>query len=83
MPVEPRRVIDLGANIGLVSLYFALRFPDAQIVAVEMMPENAAAIKRLASLNRLKEDRDCKYRGGRDRGNGLGAFEPESHAAQS
>jgi FkbM family methyltransferase len=50
---EPRRVIDLGANVGLVSLYFALRFPDAQIVAVEMMPENAAAIKRLANLNQL------------------------------
>jgi FkbM family methyltransferase len=50
---DPGRVIDLGANVGLVSLYFALRFPDAQIVAVEMMPENAAAIKRLANLNRL------------------------------
>jgi len=50
---DPRRVIDLGANVGLVSLYFALRFPDAQIVAAEMMPENAAAIKRLTDLNRL------------------------------
>jgi FkbM family methyltransferase len=49
----PQRVIDLGGNIGLVSLYFSLRFPDAQVVAVEMMPENAAAIKRLAGLNRL------------------------------
>jgi FkbM family methyltransferase len=50
---DPQRVIDLGGNIGLVTLYFALRFPNAQIVAVEMMPENAAAIKRLADLNRL------------------------------
>jgi FkbM family methyltransferase len=50
---DPRRVIDLGGNIGLASLYFATRFPTAQIVAVEMMPENAAKIKRLASLNGL------------------------------
>jgi FkbM family methyltransferase len=50
---DPRRVIDLGGNIGLASLYFAARFPAAQIVAVEMMPENAARIKRLADLNRL------------------------------
>jgi FkbM family methyltransferase len=50
---DPGHVIDLGGNIGLVTLYFALRFPNAQIAAVEMMPENATAIKRLAELNRL------------------------------
>jgi FkbM family methyltransferase len=50
---DPKRVIDLGGNIGLASLYFALRFPTAKIIAVEMMPENAAAIKRLANLNQL------------------------------
>jgi FkbM family methyltransferase len=52
--INPRRVIDLGGNIGLASLYFALRFPSAAIVAVEMMPENAAAIRRLADLNRVR-----------------------------
>jgi FkbM family methyltransferase len=50
---EPERVIDLGANIGLSTLYFAARFPKAQITSVEMMPENAAIIVRSAALNGL------------------------------
>src|SRR5580704_2990694 len=29
---RPQRVIDLGANLGLASLYFAARFPHSQIV---------------------------------------------------
>jgi FkbM family methyltransferase len=49
----PRRIMDLGGNVGLTSLYFAVRFPEAEVVAVEMMPENAAAISRIASLNGL------------------------------
>jgi len=32
---SPRWIIDLGANIGLSTLYFANRFPDAIIIAVE------------------------------------------------
>jgi FkbM family methyltransferase len=48
---DPHTVIDLGGNLGLSSLYFASRFPAAKIVAVEMMPENASAIRRLATLN--------------------------------
>jgi len=53
-PAEaPMRVIDLGGNMGLSSLYFSVRFPKARIVTVEMMPENAAAIKRLVALNGL------------------------------
>jgi FkbM family methyltransferase len=50
---DPKRVIDLGANIGLASLYFATRFPEAEVVAVDMMPENASAIRRLAEMNAL------------------------------
>lgn len=33
-------IVDLGANIGLASLYFADRYPSARIVAVEPFPEN-------------------------------------------
>lgn len=34
-------ILDLGANIGLASMYFAREFPKARILAVEPNPENA------------------------------------------
>jgi FkbM family methyltransferase len=33
-------IIDAGANIGLTSVYFANRFPDAQILALEVEQQN-------------------------------------------
>jgi len=36
----PTTVLDAGANIGLASVYFANRFPDARIVAVEPESNN-------------------------------------------
>jgi FkbM family methyltransferase len=38
--VEPKTILDLGANIGLSVIYFKSRFPDATIIAVEPDPEN-------------------------------------------
>ncbi|MCU0333865.1 MAG: FkbM family methyltransferase [Chitinophagaceae bacterium] len=35
LPFEPRTIIDAGANIGLAAVYFANRFPAAQIVSIE------------------------------------------------
>jgi FkbM family methyltransferase len=40
-------VVDLGANIGLASVYLARHYRPARVIAVEPVPENA----RLASLN--------------------------------
>lgn len=37
---EPTTILDLGANTGLSALYFADRFPKAQIVALEPDAEN-------------------------------------------
>src|SRR6516164_3678329 len=31
----PQTIVDVGANIGLASLYFANRFPQARILALE------------------------------------------------
>lgn len=45
--LDPRVVIDLGANIGLTSLFFATRYGSSTIVAVEPDPANA----RLTRLN--------------------------------
>jgi FkbM family methyltransferase len=48
-PASVRWVIDCGANVGLSALYFAAKFPNATILAIEPMPENyrvmAASVK--------------------------------------
>lgn len=45
--VAPAVVVDLGANIGLTSLWLARRYGSSTVIAVEPSPENA----RLARLN--------------------------------
>lgn len=48
---QPRSIIDLGANIGLTSLYYGTLFHQVQIVAVEADPQNVALARRnLATL---------------------------------
>ena len=42
---EIATVVDLGANIGISALYFAARFPDAHIYAVEPHPETACILR--------------------------------------
>ena len=45
---EPKAIIDLGANVGFASVYFANKFPDAKILAIEPDDSNyQAAIKNL------------------------------------
>jgi FkbM family methyltransferase len=42
----PRLVVDVGANSGYSTVYFAHRFPDARVVAVEPEPANARLLRR-------------------------------------
>lgn len=44
--VEPRFIIDGGANVGFASIYFANRYPDARIIAVEPDESNAEVLRR-------------------------------------
>lgn len=46
---HPQTIIDAGANIGLASIYFASRFPEATIVAIEPDPGNYELLKRNVS----------------------------------
>lgn len=39
-PVVPKLIIDLGAHIGDTATYYAARFPEATVIAVEPMMEN-------------------------------------------
>lgn len=46
-------ILDLGAHIGLATLYFATRFPKAQLVSVEPVPENFALLARNCVTNNI------------------------------
>jgi len=51
----PPLILDLGANIGLASLYLAKHWPGAEILAVEPSPANFALLQRnLAPFPRLR-----------------------------
>jgi FkbM family methyltransferase len=56
-PDAPRFIIDAGANIGLASVYFANRYPQAKIVSIEpetsnfeMLRKNTAAYPQITPL---------------------------------
>jgi FkbM family methyltransferase len=58
-PFIPKTIIDGGANIGLSSAYFAHRYPEASIVAVEpsannfeVLQKNIAAFPKVKGLNK-------------------------------
>ena len=48
-PSAPLRMIDAGAYIGDSSAYFASKYPDLKIVALEPHPANYAMAKRNSS----------------------------------
>jgi FkbM family methyltransferase len=45
VPRDARRIWDLGANIGLVAAHYALLYPQARIVAVELEQANAESCR--------------------------------------
>lgn len=46
LPRAPRVIVDAGANIGLASIYYANRYPEARIISVEPEPSNANLLRR-------------------------------------
>jgi FkbM family methyltransferase len=46
LPFDPETIIDAGANIGTASIYFARRYPQARIVALEPEASNFALLAR-------------------------------------
>jgi len=47
---EPKVIIDAGANIGLASIYFANKYPNAKIIAIEPEESNFSILKRNTAL---------------------------------
>ena len=48
-PDDPRWIIDAGANVGYAAVYFAQRFPNAKILALEPALENFAQLEKHAA----------------------------------
>jgi FkbM family methyltransferase len=52
---EPRSILDLGANIGIASIDFALRYPQASIIAIEPVAANFQLLqKNLSSFQNIR-----------------------------
>jgi FkbM family methyltransferase len=52
---QVRSIVDLGGNIGLFGLFAAVRWPEAQIIAFEPDPDNAALHRWTMTANGLTE----------------------------
>lgn len=48
---DVRHVLDLGANIGLSTLFFALQFPDAEFACVEPSTDNCKILRAVLARN--------------------------------
>ena len=51
---EPKRVIDLGANIGIFSILVAKKFPNATVFALEPEQKNFEILKRNVEASKAK-----------------------------
>jgi FkbM family methyltransferase len=47
----PRRILDLGGNIGFGSVFFSRIFPEAKLVVVEPDPRNLPLLRKNLGLN--------------------------------
>jgi FkbM family methyltransferase len=45
-PLDPKTIIDVGANVGFASVWFANRYPNARIVAVEPDASNVEMLRK-------------------------------------
>jgi FkbM family methyltransferase len=46
LPFAPKVIVDAGANIGMASIYFTHRFPEAKIIAIEAEHSNFEILVR-------------------------------------
>ncbi|KAM3446732.1 hypothetical protein MY3296_009401 [Beauveria thailandica] len=52
---DPRFIVDVGANIGLFSVYMKKRFPACQVVAFEPAPDTFAVLTRNLALHAVDD----------------------------
>jgi FkbM family methyltransferase len=51
---KPQRILDLGGNIGLATLFFGVTCPGAELACVEPVPANVALIRRNLEQNGIR-----------------------------
>ncbi len=54
LDVEEPIIADLGAHIGMSTIYFKMLFPQAKMVAFEPIPENFALLKKNIEDNQIE-----------------------------
>ncbi len=54
-PARVRRIVDVGANVGMFTSWARGRWPEAQVVAVEPAPENLRVLRRVTADDPMVE----------------------------
>jgi FkbM family methyltransferase len=54
MPAKDATILDIGANIGIMSVSLAKRFPQSTIFSFEPIPSNIHTLKKVVAKYRLK-----------------------------
>ena len=75
LPFLPKVIVDAGANCGMATVYFANKYPDARVVAIEPEPSNYRALVKntrsypnVVTVQAAVWSRDCQL-----------SLQPESH----
>ena len=61
-------ILDIGANIGIMTVHFARKFTDSLIYAFEPVPENISGLKKIVKFFGLKNVRIFEYALGNSEG---------------
>lgn len=61
-------IIDIGANIGIMTYYLSRRFPNSEVLAFEPIPCNVRALKRVIALTKRKNINVHEYALGMEEG---------------
>lgn len=54
LPTLPKTILDLGANIGLTAIFFARKYPEAELACVEPIPSNVKLLQSNLELNKVR-----------------------------
>ena len=61
-------IVDVGANIGIMSAHLGRRFPNNRIVAIEPMPDNVKVLKKVKKKLDLKNIKVLSLAVGNEKG---------------
>ncbi len=52
---DPKVILDLGANVGYATMWFAMHFPNAQVIAVEPLKANVERIRKQVENAKIED----------------------------